>query len=67
MRLRTIYVKPKTTIKNPMNYKYSYLLKNIKITSLNQVYQTDITYIQMFRGFMYMATIIDVYSRKILN
>lgn len=67
MGLQTVYRKPKTTIKDPKSYKYPYLLKNLKIESPNQVWQTDITYIPMLRGFMYMNAIIDVYSRKILN
>jgi len=67
MGLQTVYRKPKTTIGDRKNYKYSYLLKNLAIDRPNQVWQTDITYIPMFRGFMYMNAIIDVYSRKILN
>jgi len=67
MGLQTIYAKPKTTIRDKTNYIYPYLLKNLKIDQVNQVWQTDITYIPMFRGFMYMAAIIDVHSRKILN
>lgn len=67
MGLQTIYAKPKTTIRDKTNYVYPYLLKNLKIDQPNQVWQTDITYIPMFRGFMYMAAIIDVHSRKILN
>ncbi len=67
MNLRTIYAKPKTTKRNPEHAVYPYLLKGLKIKRPNQVWQTDITYIPMFRGFMYMAAIIDVYSRKVLN
>jgi len=67
MNLKTIYAKPRTTINDPAKYKYPYLLRNLAITEPNQVWQTDITYIPMFRGFMYMAPIIDVYSRKILG
>ncbi len=67
MGLQTIYAKPKTTIRDKTSYLYPYLLKNLKIDHSNQVWQTDITYIPMFRGFMYMAAIIDVHSRKILN
>lgn len=67
MGLQTIYRKPRTTIKDPANYKYPYLLKDLKIERPGQVWQTDITYIPMLRGFMYMNAIIDVYSRKILN
>jgi putative transposase len=67
MNLHTIYAKPKTTQRNPEHTVYPYLLRGIKIKRPNQVWQTDITYIPMFRGFMYMAAIIDVYSRKILG
>jgi len=67
MNLQTIYARPKTTKPNQSHYVYPYLLKNLKIERPNQVWQTDITYIPMFRGFMYMAAIIDVYSRKVLN
>jgi putative transposase len=67
MNLKTIYATPKTTIGDPARYKYPYLLRNLAVTAPNQVWQTDITYIPMFRGFMYMAAIIDVYSRKILG
>jgi len=67
MGLQTIYRKPKTTIRDPKSYKYPYLLKDLKIERPNQLWQTDITYIPMCRGFMYMNAIINVYSRKILN
>lgn len=67
MNLKTLYARPKTTRKNPDKYVYPYLLRNLEINRPNQVWQTDITYIPMFRGFMYLAAIIDVYSRKILG
>lgn len=44
-----------------------YLLRGMKITHANQVWCTDITYIPMARGFMYMTAFIDVYSRKIVG
>lgn len=67
MNLHTIYAKPKTTKRHLEHAVYPYLLRGLKITHPNQVWQTDITYIPMFRGFMYMAAIIDVYSRKVLG
>lgn len=67
MRISVIYPKPQTTKQDKISYKYPYLLKGLIINRPNQVWQTDITYIPMFRGFMYMAAIIDVHSRKILN
>lgn len=66
MNLRTIYQAPKTTTRDPDSYIYPYLLRNLDINRPNQVWQTDITYIPMARGFMYLAAIIDVYSRKII-
>lgn len=67
MNLRTIYPRPKTTTRDQGHAVYPYLLNGLKIERPNQVWQTDITYIPMFRGFMYMAAIIDVHSRKVLN
>lgn len=67
MGLQTIFCRPRTTIKDKTNYIYPYLLRNLKVERPNQVWQTDITYVPMARGFMYMVAIIDVYSRKILN
>lgn len=47
--------------------KYPYLLKGLKITCKNQVWATDITYISMAKGFMYLTTIIDLHTRFVLN
>lgn len=67
MNLKTIYPRPKTTIRSKGVYKHPYLLRNLKVERSNQVWQTDITFIPMKQGFMYMAAIIDVYSRKVLR
>jgi putative transposase len=67
MGLNTIYCKPRTTIRDKSSYIYPYLLRGLQIDRSNQVWQTDITYIPTHRVFMYMAEIIDVHSRKILN
>ena len=53
--------------RNQLHKVYPYLLKNLNIVRPNQVWQTDITYIPLNRGFMYMIAIIDVYSRKVLH
>ncbi len=53
--------------RNQLHKVYPYLLKNLKIVRPNQVWQTDINYIPLNRGFMYMIAIIDVYSRKVLH
>lgn len=66
MNLKTIYAAPRTTTREPGKYIYPYLLRNLEVDRPNQVWQTDISYIPMAKGFMYLAAIIDVYSRKII-
>lgn len=46
---------------------YPYLLKDLKIERANQVWSTDITYIPMKKGFMYLTAVIDIHSRCVLN
>ena len=67
MGLHTVYPKPNLSKKEKGSFIYPYLLKNRKVTKPNQVWQTDITYIPMRRGFMYLIGIIDVYSRSIVG
>jgi putative transposase len=64
---QTIYREPKTSIGNLEHKKYPYLLRDLKITRANQVWATDITYIPMERGFMYLNAIIDLHTRLVLN
>jgi putative transposase len=64
---RTLYTKPNTSRSTQTDYKYPYLLKELSICRRNQVWQTDITYIPMERGYMYLIAIIDVYSRYIVG
>lgn len=56
----------KTTRRNPEHKVYPNLLKNLEITRINQVWCSDITYIPTGYGTMYLACIMDWYSRKIL-
>jgi putative transposase len=67
MGLMAIYPKKKLTIPGAGHAIYPYLLRGLKIDRVNQVWQTDITYIPMKRGFMYMMAVIDVKSRHILH
>jgi len=67
MRLVPIYQEPKTSQKHPAHKIYPYLLKDLAITRPNQVWCTDITYIKMKRGFLYLVAIMDWYSRKVLS
>lgn len=65
--LQALYPKPKTSIRNKEHRKYPYLLKNYVITAPNQVWATDITYIKLPQGHVYLIAILDVYSRCILS
>jgi len=74
MGIEALYPKPKTTIGNKEHYKYPYLLKDFRdyagrviIERTNQVWSTDITYIKLEKGFVYLAAIIDWHSKKILS
>jgi len=74
MELESIYPKPKTTQANKEHYKYPYLLKDFRndvgqviIDKANKVWSTDITYIKLGKGFVYLAAVIDWHSKKILS
>ena len=68
LNLQGIYPKKKcnTTITNNENKKYPYLLKDLEIVRINQVWTSDITYIWVAGRFMYFIAIIDLYSRYIV-
>jgi putative transposase len=67
MGLETIYRKPNTSLPNKAHTIYPYLLSALKVEQVNQVWATDITYIPMNKGFMYLMAIIDLHSRKVLS
>ncbi len=67
MDIQAIYPKPNTSKKHPQNKVYPYLLRKLAIDRPNQVWATDITYIPMEKGFVYLTVIMDWYSRKILS
>lgn len=64
---QTIYRVPKTTVSNPEHEKFPYLLRSLEIVRRNQVWATDITYVPMDKGFMYLAAIIDLHTRYVLH
>jgi putative transposase len=57
---------PNTSRPHPQHKIYPYLLRGVTITRPNQVWSTDITYIRLARGFVYLVAVIDWYSRKVL-
>ncbi len=57
---------PNTSLPHPQHKIYPYLLRGVIVTRPNQVWSTDITYIRLSRGFVYLAAVIDWYSRKVL-
>ena len=66
MRLVPIYQPPRTSQPHPRHKVYPYLLKDLEITRPNHVWCTDITYIPMRRGFLYLVAIMDWATRKVL-
>ena len=67
MGIQAIYPKPNLSKKAPNNCIYPYLLKGLDINRSNLVWCSDITYIQMRGGFMYLVAIMDWYSRYVLS
>jgi len=59
MGLEAIYRKPKLSEPHPGHKVYPYLLRGVKVTRVNQVWSTDITYIRLRRGFVYLTAVVD--------
>ena len=57
---------PNTSRPHPQHEVYPYLLRGVDVERPNQVWSTDITYIRMARGFVYLVAVMDWYSRKVL-
>ncbi len=67
MGLEAIYQRPNTSLADKAHLKYPYLLRNVTITHPNHVWSTDITYVPMPNGYMYLCAVMDWYSRMILS
>jgi len=67
MGLVAIYPKPRLSLAAKDHKIYPYLLRNVAIIRPNQVWSTDITYIRMAHGFMYLVAIMDWYSRYVIS
>lgn len=66
MGLEAIYPGPRLSVSNKEHRKYPYLLRNLTINRLDQVWCTDITYIRIQQGYIYLTAIMDWYSRYVL-
>jgi putative transposase len=66
MGIEAIYRRPNTSKPAPGHRIYPYLLRGLAITRPNQVWAMDITYIPMARGFVYLAAVVDWFSRRVL-
>ena len=67
MGLEALHPKPRTTATAPGAKAYPYLLRDRKLTRVDEVWSSDITYVPMRRGFMYLTAVIDWYSRYVLS
>jgi len=67
MGMEAMAPKPKTSEPHPEHAVYPYLLRGLQISRVNQVWATDITYVPMRAGFLYLVAIMDWYSRRVLS
>lgn len=67
MGLEAIYPKPRTTKVNAEHRIFPYLLRDLAIDRADQVWSSDITYVPMHRGYLYLTAVIDWHSRYVLS
>lgn len=67
MGWQTLFRRKSTSDPDKQNKVYPYLLKGLQIERANQVWATDITYVPMHKGFMYLCAVIDLHTRFVLN
>jgi putative transposase len=67
MGIEALYRRSNTSRRHPRHLIYPYLLRKLVIDRPNQVWATDVTYIPMARGFVYLVAVMDWYSRKVLS
>lgn len=67
MGIQALYPKPSLSKAHPDHKVYPYLLRGLEITHPNQVWSTDITYIPLRNGFLYLVVVMDWYSRYVLS
>ena len=67
MGIEALYRRPNTSKPAPGHKIYPYLLRGVKVEKPNQVWATDITYISMARGFVYLVAVVDWFTRRVLS
>jgi hypothetical protein len=67
MGIEAIYAKPRTSLQGPGHQIYPYLLRDLEVTGPDQVWCSDITYVPMATGFMYLVAVMDWWSRYVLG
>src|ERR1017187_5690369 len=67
MGIEALYRRPRTTKPERGHKIYPYLLRGMEVTRPNHVWAMDITYIPMARGFVYLAVVLDWFSRRVLS
>ncbi len=67
MGLEAVYQRPRTSQPNPEHKTYPHLLRGLPIDRCDQVWSTDITYVRLARGFVYLMAVIDWHSRYVLG
>jgi putative transposase len=67
MAIETLYPKPNLSKRNQEHKVFPYLLRQVPIREKRQVYSTDITYVPMAKGFMYLTAVIDWFTRFVLS
>jgi putative transposase len=67
MGIEALYRKPNTSRRHPAHTVYPYLLRGLRVDCPNQVWAMDITYIPMAKGFVYLAAVVDWYTRRVLS
>ena len=67
MGIEALYRRPRTTKPEPGHKIYPYLLRGVEVARPNQVWAMDITYVPMAKGFIYLAVVLDWFSRRVLS
>jgi putative transposase len=65
--LQAVYPRPRLSVPHPEHRVYPYLLRGLKVTRVNQVWSSDITYVRLQRGYVYLVAVMDWFSRLVIE